>query len=178
MKMAESSPNREKTLREKEKLLVRSNFSFSHSVFKRLVLQTRKNQGLFGKGLIQWHKNCLNLSSFEKKYSDLVFMGEISLWTAAMQDIQCTKRNIHRIFPRLVTPFFILYFGKSDNTLSPKKFLEILKVFKKWRNCFYFGKITVFSCLNVLYLLSHLFHPYHLVKTSWPNPLPHPFPNL
>ena len=36
---------------EKEKLLVTSNFSFSHSVFKRLVLQTRKNQGLFGKGL-------------------------------------------------------------------------------------------------------------------------------
>ena len=34
-----------------EKLLVTSNFSFSHSVFKRLVLQTRKNQGLFGKGL-------------------------------------------------------------------------------------------------------------------------------
>ena len=28
-----------------------SNFSFSHSVFKRLVLQTRKNNGLFGKGL-------------------------------------------------------------------------------------------------------------------------------
>ena len=26
-------------------------FSFSHSVFKRLVLQTRKNQDLFGKGL-------------------------------------------------------------------------------------------------------------------------------
>ena len=34
------------------KLLVTSNFSFSHSVFKRIVLQTRKNQGLFGKGLI------------------------------------------------------------------------------------------------------------------------------
>ena len=27
-------------------------FSFSHSVFKRPVLQTHKNQGLFGKGLI------------------------------------------------------------------------------------------------------------------------------
>ena len=26
-------------------------FSFSHSVFKRLVRQTRKGQGLFGKGL-------------------------------------------------------------------------------------------------------------------------------
>ena len=35
----------------KEKLLIMSNFSFSHSVFKRLLLQTRTNQGLFGKGL-------------------------------------------------------------------------------------------------------------------------------
>ena len=30
---------------------ITSNLSFSHSVFKRLVLQTRKIQGLFGKGL-------------------------------------------------------------------------------------------------------------------------------
>ena len=34
-----------------EKLPVLSNLSFSHSVFKRLVLQTRKNVRLFGKGL-------------------------------------------------------------------------------------------------------------------------------
>ena len=33
-------------------MLVTSNFSFSRSVSKRLVRQTRKNQGLFGKGLI------------------------------------------------------------------------------------------------------------------------------
>ena len=34
-------------------------FSFTHSVLKRLVLQTRKNQGLFWKGLIilQTHSN-------------------------------------------------------------------------------------------------------------------------
>ena len=51
MKMAESSLKRLKMLWEKEKLLVTSNFSFSHSVFQRLLLQTRKNQGLFGKGL-------------------------------------------------------------------------------------------------------------------------------
>ena len=51
MNMAESSPNGQKTLWEKEKLLVTSNFSFTHSVFKRLVLQTCKNQGLFEKGL-------------------------------------------------------------------------------------------------------------------------------
>ena len=39
-------------MREKEKLLITSNFSFSHIVFKRLILRTRENQGLFGKGLI------------------------------------------------------------------------------------------------------------------------------
>ena len=39
-------------MRETEKLLVTSNFSFSHIVFKRLILQTHKHQGLFGKGLI------------------------------------------------------------------------------------------------------------------------------
>ena len=50
--MAKSSPKGLKTLWEKEKLLVTSNFSFSDSVFNRLVLQTFKNQGLFGKGLM------------------------------------------------------------------------------------------------------------------------------
>ena len=49
--MVESFPNQYKTLREKEKLLVTSNFSFSRNVFKRPVLQTSKNQGLCGKGL-------------------------------------------------------------------------------------------------------------------------------
>ena len=57
--MAENSPNEEKTLWEKEKLLVTSNFSFSHNVFKRRLLQTCNNQGLFGKGLkwkVDWIK--------------------------------------------------------------------------------------------------------------------------
>ena len=43
-----------KTLWEKEKLLFMSNFSFTHSVFQRLLLQTHIstcNQGLFGKGV-------------------------------------------------------------------------------------------------------------------------------
>ena len=51
MKMAESYPNRQKTLWEKEKLLVTSNFSFSHSVFKRLVSQGRQKVSLCGNGL-------------------------------------------------------------------------------------------------------------------------------
>ena len=41
----------ENAVGKKEKLLVASNFSFSHSVFKKYVLQTCKNKGLFGKGL-------------------------------------------------------------------------------------------------------------------------------
>ena len=49
--MAESYPNGKKTLWEKEKLLVTSNFSFSHSVFKRLVSQRRLKVSLCGNGL-------------------------------------------------------------------------------------------------------------------------------
>ena len=49
--MAESFPNEWKTLWEKDKLLVTSNLSFSHSVFKRLALMLCKNQALFEKGL-------------------------------------------------------------------------------------------------------------------------------
>ena len=37
------------------KRVITSNFSFSHTIFKRLVLQTCKNQGLFGKGLTHYH---------------------------------------------------------------------------------------------------------------------------
>ena len=48
MKIAEISTNGWKTLWEKKKLLVTSDFFFSHSVFKRLVLQTHKTQGFFG----------------------------------------------------------------------------------------------------------------------------------
>ena len=41
---------------------IMSSFFFSHSVFKRLVLQTLKNQGLFGKGLkyFEMTKYCSN----------------------------------------------------------------------------------------------------------------------
>ena len=49
--MDESSPKGQKTLWETEKLLITSNFSFSHRVFKRFVRQIYKNKGLLGKGL-------------------------------------------------------------------------------------------------------------------------------
>ena len=53
----ESDPNREKTPREKEKLLVTSNFSFPHSVFKRLLSQGRQKVSLCGNGLSR-RQNC------------------------------------------------------------------------------------------------------------------------
>ena len=59
--------------------LVTSNFSFFHSVFKKL--QTRKNQGLFGKGLRELQKNLwekkemLVTSNFSFFYCFLRYQG-------------------------------------------------------------------------------------------------------
>ena len=53
--MSESFPKEYKTQREKEKLLVPSNFSFSHSVFERLAMQTHKIKGLLGNVLCDLH---------------------------------------------------------------------------------------------------------------------------
>ena len=58
--MAEISSRGSKILWEKEKLLVTSNFSFSHSVFKRHVLQTRENQERVKCFLFQGHCNLVN----------------------------------------------------------------------------------------------------------------------
>ena len=54
----------------KEKLLVTSNFSFSHSVFKRLVLQTCTLQGLIGKGFKPITRRQILDSSKVKKFAD------------------------------------------------------------------------------------------------------------
>ena len=69
LKMEESPLKEQKTLWEKVKLLVTSNFSFSHSVFKRLVLQTRKIQGLFGKGLRPLRKKCIWNTLYKMGYT-------------------------------------------------------------------------------------------------------------
>ena len=61
---------------EKEKLLVTSNFSFSHTVSKRLVLQTRKKQGLvreklkvaYGKGENAVYRHFLLFHVFKRSY--------------------------------------------------------------------------------------------------------------
>ena len=59
----------ENTVKE-EKLLVTSNFSFSHSVFKRLILQTCKNQGLFGKVLTFFRTSLIIFYHNSQRMSD------------------------------------------------------------------------------------------------------------
>ena len=66
--MAESSQNRQKTPWEKEKLLDTSNFSFSHSVFKRLVSQGGQKLLLCGNGLNVRKKVIFTFPLVEKYY--------------------------------------------------------------------------------------------------------------
>ena len=70
MKMEESYPFGWKTLWEKEKMLVTSNFSFSHSVFKRLVSQGRQKVSVCGNGLKNTHK-LLSVIAFNMKQSEI-----------------------------------------------------------------------------------------------------------
>ena len=95
MEIAESSPNRLKTLWEKEKLLVTSNFSFSRSVFKRPVLQTRKNQGLFGKGLKFWYKQQIDIdltNIFTKFYLAVFFYFSLAVSVEMMSRLGIWKK--------------------------------------------------------------------------------------
>ena len=92
--MARSSPNGSKTLWEKEKLFITSNFSFFHSVFERLVLQTHKNQGLFGKGLIST-KKIKTVKMFEKflkgdAHDD--HKTDNSAWVTTVSSHYCKKK--------------------------------------------------------------------------------------
>ena len=67
MKKGGKGPKRvENTVEKKEKLFVKSNFSFFHSVFRRLLSQARKNKGLFGKRLNAHIFRTLNTSADDK----------------------------------------------------------------------------------------------------------------
>ena len=68
-------------------MLVTSNFSFSQSVFKRLVLQIRKNQGMFGKGLSSIFSFFNNVfypssSNFNFQVKSILDSANASNWTS------------------------------------------------------------------------------------------------
>ena len=91
--MAGISPNGYKTLWETEKLLATSNSSFSHSVFKRLVQQSGKTQGLFGKGLRQVETISCNMFTPVLKKKNVYFTLDSEL-----------TENQTRLFDNLTCP--------------------------------------------------------------------------
>ena len=100
MKMEENSLNGLKTLCEKEKLLVTSNLSFSHSVFKTLVLQTHENQGLFEKGIETFalHKTFTSYTQFFTPILDLRFYQEHVILGYFSDFFFFQKYNVFNIF--------------------------------------------------------------------------------
>ena len=60
-------------------MLVTSNFSFFHCVFKRLILMSLKNQGLFGKGLT-WYLTIRGFNDPKRKKSFKQFAKRRKCW--------------------------------------------------------------------------------------------------
>ena len=78
--MAESSPDGQKTLCEKEKLLVMSKLSFSLIVFKRLVPQTHKKPGLV------WQR--VKMENKHHMAENIVRNGEIASYKQFLLSLQ------------------------------------------------------------------------------------------
>ena len=78
-----------------------SNFSYSHSVFKRLLLQTRKIQGLFGKGLKEIF--------FERPFSKFV---QESFTKTLWKKVKLLKTSNFTFFRNV---FYAIYILKSFN---------------------------------------------------------------
>ena len=73
---------------EKEKMLVTSNFSFTHSVFKSLVMQTRKYQGLFGKGLTHYQ-----MTNFRQFQIERVCRRQFQIWRKRQKIIKTDRKH-------------------------------------------------------------------------------------
>ena len=93
----------------KEKLVYTSNFSFSHNVFKRLVLQTCKNKGLFGEGLTIYqaaifnpllHKILILTHQQQTAFENIVGKEEIARNEQFLRFPQCFLLN-----QKIITPF-------------------------------------------------------------------------
>ena len=102
-----------KTLGVKEKLLVTSNFSFSLSVFKGPVLQTRKSQGLFGKELnifICNNKLQMDLQVLDwlDNHGDVFLKKNTSIGRSLSRSRALQKSHEHFESVAKVTEFFIL----------------------------------------------------------------------
>ena len=125
-----------KTLWVKEKLLVASNFSFFHNVFKRIVLQTRKNKGLFRKG---WRKrshdmkgNCLQHTDWGLRTWPEIVIRIYTYYATVLKILLFTKPFLS-FYPLLNMP--ILGFSSKIWTNGDTIIWLSRKHFGKRRNC-------------------------------------------
>ena len=72
----------------RKKLLFMSIFSFFYTVFKRLVLQARKNQGLFGKGL-----TLSKTSNFRLIHTEIVCRQQFQFWWKWWKVLQNSRKH-------------------------------------------------------------------------------------
>ena len=133
---------------EKEKLLVKCNFSFFHRVLKMLVLQTRKNKGLPRKGLRKgfvYDKATISKPEFAKE--------EISQWERffhfpkllGFKVICCKWKSSSAVFnPFLNKPLFLRVCSiRLLKTLWEKEKLLVTSNFSFSHGVFYpFGKLS------------------------------------
>ena len=103
--MVESFPNEEKTLEEKEKLLVTSNFSFFHRIFERSLLETLKNKGLFGKGLTITVDDTGSFCG--QCRSEIRLQGMCSLLSDLHCPLQCSRSFITELFSYFVARLYL-----------------------------------------------------------------------
>ena len=69
-----------------------SNFSFSHSVFKGLKVQTRNNQGLFGKGLNATYSHFCGIGRRQCHYEfNMVFRKSCNVFCAKPKEVDPIK---------------------------------------------------------------------------------------
>ena len=102
-----------------------SNFSFSQSVFKRLVLQTRKNQDLFGKGLIYtFQAYCVVLSKERVKCGSqmLRFIQEENI--RKYREIRRNFAGYIPAFSPLPTLLTKCFFLKVNKNCEGKRFIQ------------------------------------------------------
>ena len=84
-----------KTLWQKEKLLVLSNFSFCHNVFKSLLLRMCQNASISGKGLNRCPQADIILIHLQQlTFENILANGEIDYYTSRKESIQCVKRPV------------------------------------------------------------------------------------
>ena len=109
MKMEESSSNGKKTLWEKEKLLVRSNFSFSRCIFKRHVpwLVWEMDKWIFSQLLLSIHLRKLANREF-KPATSLVFKACVlsteQQWRDKMMSYRYQEKDTALVRSSCTTP--------------------------------------------------------------------------